>query len=371
MAKKIELHRSGTALSKNNIFAHVLHFQKNTLHLIMDRQSFLKTTLGIGGALSMPSTEAFSEGSGIIPRYLKPGDIIGITAPAGWISEEDIRPALFHIESLGYTIKTGKTIGTRYNSMSGTDEERRRDLQEMLDDDEVKAILCARGGYGIVRIIDRLDFRTFSKKPKWIIGFSDVTVLHSHINRHWGIATLHSKMCNSFPADWNKADDIQKQTIQSIFDAISGKKTKYNFTGNPSNRPGTAKGRLVGGNLKTLESIAASHSALRTNQKILFLEDTGEYKYSIDRSLWSLKRTGMLDHLAGLIIGGFKIKPDDDPDAEFVKTLEEIVLEKVGDCNFPVCFDFPVGHQKNNFALKCGVEHVLEVKSNTCSLIET
>jgi muramoyltetrapeptide carboxypeptidase len=126
----------------------------------------------------------------------------------------------------------------------------------------------------------------------------------------------------------------------------------------------------VGGNLKTLESLASSKSAVKTHQKILFLEDTGEYKYSIDRSLWSLKRAGMLDHLAGLIMGGFKIKPDDDPDAEFVKTLEEIVMEKVEDCHFPVCFDFPVGHQKNNFALKCGVEYELKVGVSSCSLNE-
>ena len=337
---------------------------------MMDRQSFLKASLGIGGSLSMLSTEAFSEGSGIIPPYLKPGDIIGITAPAGWISIEDIQPAKERIENMGYTIKMGQTIGTRFNSMSGTDEERRRDFQDMLDDDSVKAILCARGGYGIIRIIDQLDFSHFKRNPKWIIGFSDITILHCHINRHFGIASIHSKMCNSFPANWNKADELQKQTIQSIFDALAGVKMKYDFNSNSSNRTGSAKGRLVGGNLKTLESIASSHSALRTNQKILFLEDTGEYKYSIDRSLWSLKRAGMLDHLAGLIIGGFKIKPDDDPDAEFVKGLEEIVLEKVGDCNYPVCFDFPVGHQKHNMALKCGVEHVLRVGISSCSLYE-
>lgn len=336
----------------------------------MDRQSFLKTSIGLAGAMSIMPAQAFSERSGIIPPYLKPGDIIGITAPAGWISIEDIQPAKTRIELLEYGTKVGKTIGTRYNSMSATDEERRKDFQDMLDDDSVKAILCARGGYGIVRIIDQLNFTHFKKKPKWIIGFSDMTVLHSHINRIYSIPTIHSKMCNSFPEDWNKADDIQKETIQSIFDILSGVKMKYNFNGHPLNRPGIAKGKLVGGNLKTLESIAASRSSLKTNQKILFLEDTGEYKYSIDRSLWSLKRAGILDHLAGLIIGGFKIKPDDDPDAEFVKTLEEIVLEKVHDCNYPVCFDFPVGHQKNNMALKCGVEYVLDVKSDQCSLIE-
>ncbi len=326
--------------------------------------------MGLAGSLSMLPAKANAERSGIIPPYLKPGDTIGITAPAGWINSEDIQPSISRIEAMGYSIKLGKTIGTRYHSMSATDDERRADLQKMLDDSHVKAILCARGGYGVVRIIDQLDFRKFQKNPKWIIGFSDITVLHSHINRHYGIASIHSKMCNSFPEEWTKADDIQKQTIQSIFDAVAGVKMKYDFSTNPSNRPGTARGRLVGGNLKTLESIAASHSALLTNQKILFLEDTGEYKYSIDRSLWSLKRAGMLDHLAGLIIGGFKIKPDDDPDAEFVKPLEEIVLEKISDCNYPVCFDFPVGHQKNNFALKCGVEHVLRVGALECSLVD-
>ncbi|MFN5333662.1 MAG: LD-carboxypeptidase, partial [Bacteroidota bacterium] len=262
----------------------------------MNRQSFLLSVTGLAGIFPVFSKGEAMHSAGIIPPYLQKGDIIGITAPAGWINLEDVQPAITVIESLGYKVKLGKTIGTRFNSMSGTDEERRRDLQQMLDEDEVKAILCARGGYGVVRIIDQLDFNDFKKNPKWIIGFSDITILHSHINRHYGIATIHSKMCNSFPADWNKADDIQKQTIQSIFDALSGIKMKYNFTGNPSNRQGTAKGRLVGGNLKTLESIAASHSALKTNHKILFLEETGEFKYSIDRSLWSLKRAGMLDH---------------------------------------------------------------------------
>ena len=336
----------------------------------MNRQSFLLSVTGLAGLFPLFSKGEAIHSSGIIPPYLQKGDIIGITAPAGWISREDVQPAITVIERLGYKVKLGQTIGTRFNSMSGTDEERRIDFQEMLDDKEVKAILCARGGYGLVRIIDQLDFSFFQRHPKWIIGFSDITILHSHINRHYGIASIHSKMCNSFPADWNKADDMQKKTIMSIFDALSGIKMKYDFTGNPSNRPGTAKGKLVGGNLKTLESIASSESALKTRNKILFLEDTGEYLYSIDRSLWSLKRSGMLEHLSGLIIGGFKIKPDDDPDSVFGKTLEEIILEKVGDCNYPVCFDFPVGHQKNNFALKCGVEHILNVLPTNCSLKE-
>ncbi len=336
----------------------------------MDRQSFLLSVTGLAGISPLFSKGEGLHSSGIIPPYLQKGDHIGITAPAGWISREDVQPAVTLIEYLGYKVKLGKTIGTRLHSMSGSDNERRSDLQDMMDDDQVKAILFARGGYGIIRIIDSIDFRRFKKNPKWIVGFSDITILHSHINHNFGIATIHSKMCNSFPDDWNEADDVQKRTIMSIFDAMSGIKMKYDFSANPSNKPGIAKGVLVGGNLKTLESIAPGESALKTRNKILFLEDIGEYMYSIDRSLWSLKRSGMLEHLAGLIIGGFKVKPDEDPDAVFGKTLTEIVLEKTEGCFYPVCFDFPVGHQKNNFALKCGIEHTLTIQPNNCTLKE-
>jgi muramoyltetrapeptide carboxypeptidase len=168
-------------------------------------------------------------------------------------------------------------------------------------------------------------------------------------------------MCNSFPDDWSKADPIQQETILSIRDALMGKQMNYTITPNTKNRNGIATGVLLGGNLKTIESLTGSKSDIRTTNKILFVEDTGEYLYSIDRMFWNLKRSGKLDHLAGLIIGGFKIKPSEDPGEEFGKTLQDIVLEKIPDCKFPVCFDFPVGHQKNNFALKCGVIHHLTV----------
>jgi muramoyltetrapeptide carboxypeptidase len=274
------------------------------------------------------------------------------------------------LESWGFKVKQGKTIGLRDFSMAGSDEERRKDFQDMLDDDEVKAVLCARGGYGIIRIIDRINFDRFRKNPKWIIGFSDITILHSHINHHFGIATMHSKMCNSFPSNWSKAEEAQKASISSIKDALSGMKSIYSFNADSKNILGKASGILVGGNLKVLESLSGTDSALHTRNKILFLEDTGEYKYSIDRMFWNLKRSGRLEHLSGLIIGGFNIKEDDDPDAIFGKTLEEIVLEKIKDCRYPVCFNFPVGHQKNNVALKCGVEYELNVRANQCTLKE-
>lgn len=342
----------------------------------MKRKHFLKTLIPAGLVLQNPAVLNIHEedesapGSITIPPYLKQGDTIGITSPAGYTTLKDIQPAIDQIQSWGFKIKVGDTIGKRDFTFGGTDDERRADFQQMIDDASVKAILCARGGYGFVRIIDRIDFSKLKLHPKWMIGFSDITVLHSHANRNVGIATIHSKMCNSFPEDWSKAEPVQIETINSIRDVLKGIKMHYSAVPNEKNRLGTATGTLVGGNLKTLESLAGSKSDITTAGKILFVEDTGEYLYSIDRMFWNLKRSGKLDHLAGLIVGGFKVKPDDDPNEQFGKTLQEIVLEKIKDCTYPVCFDFPVGHQKNNFALKCGVKHKLQVSSSESTLTE-
>ncbi len=305
----------------------------------------------------------------LIPAYLKKGDTIGITCPGGFISIEDIQPAVKKLKEWGYEVNIGSTVGKKDFTFAGTDEERSADMQQMLDDQNIKAILCARGGYGAVRIIDKIDLKKFSAFPKWIIGFSDVTVLHSHINRHFNIATIHSKMCNSFPADWSAAEPIQIETIESINDCLSGKKMEYRANPNINNRAGNTTGQLVGGNLRTLENLAGTNSDIITKNKILFVEDTGEYLYSIDRMFWNLERTGKLAQLKGLIIGGFKAKKDDEGE-EFGKTLETIVLEKVKNYHYPVCFDFPVGHQKNNYALKCGVIHNLQVNERDVILKE-
>jgi muramoyltetrapeptide carboxypeptidase len=176
-------------------------------------------------------------------------------------------------------------------------------------------------------------------------------------------------MTNSFPDNWNTAEPIQIETIISIQDALSGKKMKYSAMPNLNNKQGAAEGILIGGNLKTIETLSGSSSDIKTDGKILFVEDTGEYLYSIDRMFWNLKRTGKLKNLKALVIGGFKIKPD-DPGEEFGKTIEEIVLEKVKSYKYPVCFDFPVGHQRNNFALKCGVRHRLNVTEKEITLTE-
>jgi muramoyltetrapeptide carboxypeptidase len=304
-----------------------------------------------------------------MPNYLLPGDPIGICCPAGNITLEEIQPAVKEIENWGFTIRIGETVGKKDFTFGGTDEERIRDMQQMLDDPTLKAILCGRGGYGSIRIIDQLDFSRFAQHPKWIIGFSDITVIHAHLSKNYQIASIHSKMCNSFPEDWNQAEPIQIDSILSIKKALAGEKMSYDLPPHPSNKAGVTEGILVGGNLKTIESLAGSKSDLSTAGNILFVEDTGEYLYSIDRMFWNLKRTGKLDLLKGLIIGGFKIKPD-DPGEEFAENLYSIVLEKLKDYHYPVCFDFPVGHQKNNYALKCGAFHRLEVNPQSVRLTE-
>jgi muramoyltetrapeptide carboxypeptidase len=237
----------------------------------------------------------------------------------------------------------------------------------MMDDREIKAILCARGGYGLVRIIDDLSFRQFKKHPKWIIGFSDITVMHSHLHNQVHVASIHSKMTNSFPSDWNLAEQIQRDSIEAIGSALLGKPMEYIVPPNPANQFGKTEGQLVGGNLRTLETLSASASDIHTKNKILFVEDTGEYLYSIDRMFWNLKRSGKLDKLAGLLIGGFNLKKEDAGE-EFGRTIEEIVMEKVPKGKYPVAFNFPVGHQRNNFPLKCGVTHHLEVNEQGCTL---
>jgi len=337
----------------------------------MNRKNFLSSVLLSGAALSNIENKRKTGDatSAIIPPYLKTGDTIGITSPAGYITVEELQPAIKQMESWGYKTRIGATIGKRDFGFGGSDQERTADMQQMMNDRTINAIMCARGGYGSVRIIDNLDFTSFQKYPKWIIGFSDITVVHSHLNRNYGIASIHSKMCNSFPEEWNKAEPIQVETILSIRQAIAGKKMSYTIPSGTMNRQGAGDGILVGGNLKTIESLAGSRSDIQTAGKILFVEDTGEYLYSLDRMFINLKRTGKLSQLKALLVGGFKIKPDDAGE-EFGRTLYEIVLEKVKEFAYPVCFEFPVGHQRNNFALKCGVMHRLEVNAISTTLKE-
>jgi muramoyltetrapeptide carboxypeptidase len=340
----------------------------------MNRKKFLSSIIAAGAAIPVLASTGIDEENDSakpisIPKYLKPGDVIGITCPAGFITDKEIQSAVGQMQNWGFNIKVGDTVNKKDFTFGGTDEERANDFQQMLNDNVVNAIMCARGGYGSIRIIDNLDFTRFVLQPKWIIGFSDITVIHSHLNRNFNIASIHSKMCNSFPDDWSKAEPAQIDSILSIKQVLVGEKMKYDVTPNTNNKTGIAEGQLIGGNLKTLESLTGSKSDIRTDGNILFVEDTGEYLYSIDRMFWNLKRTGKLSNLTGLIIGGFKAKPD-DPGEEFGKTLYDIVLEKIKEYDYPVCFDFPVGHQKENYALKCSVRHRLEVRNDEVVLKE-
>lgn len=341
----------------------------------MNRKSFLYSLITAGAAIPALGAISIAQDDDhdkplTVPKYLKPGDVIGITCPAGYITDKDIQSAVREMQKWGFKIKTGDTVNKRDFTYGGTDEERTKDFQRMLDDESIKAIMCARGGYGCIRIIDKLDFSQFAAHPKWIIGFSDATVIHAHLSRNFNIASIHSKMCNSFPDDWSKAEPIQIDSIVSIKQALVGEKMKYKVAPNAHNKLGTAEGALVGGNLSTLESLAGSRSDIKTGGKILFVEDTHEYAYAVDRLFWNYKRAGKLSNLKGLILGGFKNKPD-DPGEDFGKTLYDIVLEKIKEYDYPVCFDFPVGHQKENYALKCGMNHKLTVQTDACTLIET
>lgn len=338
----------------------------------MNRKHFLSSLLPVAAtAASLKASAAIGVAVKkiAIPPHLKPGDTVGITCPAGYIKTEAIQPAVQLMQSWGFNVKIGQTVGKRDFTMGGTDAERLADLQQMLDDPNVKAIMCARGGYGAVHIIDQLNFKRFVASPKWVIGFSDITVLHNHIHTNCHVATLHSKMCNSFPDNWSLAEPIQIETILSIKQALTGQKLTYNSPEHAANRIGSATAPLIGGNLSIVATLTGTRSDINTDGKILFLEDTGEYLYNIDRMFYNLQRSGKLEKLAGLIIGGFKVKPD-EPDDEFGRTLYEVVLDRIKNYQYPACFDFPVGHQKNNFALKCGVTHTLRVTQTGRTLTE-
>jgi muramoyltetrapeptide carboxypeptidase len=305
----------------------------------------------------------------IIPPYLHSGDTIGITCPAGDITLKEIQPSVQLIESWGFRTRIGDTVGKKDYIFGGNDDQRAADFQQMLNDPGISAILCARGGYGAVHIIDRLDFSPLTSHPKWIIGFSDITVILCHLHANLNIASIHSKMCNSFPDDWTKAEPVQAASILSIRSALSGEKMQYNPPAYAMNRMGKASGQLIGGNLKTIETLAGTRSDIDTAGKILFVEDTGEYLYSIDRMFWHLERAGKLQRLAGLVVGGFKIKPD-DPGEEYGHTIYDIVGERIKPYSFPVCFDFPVGHQLENYALRYGMQHVLDVGEGAVTLTQ-
>lgn len=290
------------------------------------------------------------------PPYLKKGDTIGIVCPAGYMAMDRVAECIRVLkEDWGYGVKPGKTVGSGSATyFSGTDEERLDDLQQMLDDDSVQAVLCARGGYGTGRIIDKLNFKKFKRQPKWIIGFSDITVLHAHLYSNYYISSLHAPMAGAF----NDAGYISRY-VQSLKAALEGRWAKYNCEPHELNRTGEAIGELVGGNLALLANIIGTESDLKTKGRILFIEDIGEYLYNVDRMFYQLKRSGKLARLSGLIIGGFTDMKDTE--RPFGKTVYELIYDIVREYDYPVCFNFPVSHGKENYALKIGAGYKLKV----------
>jgi muramoyltetrapeptide carboxypeptidase len=282
-----------------------------------------------------------------IPPYLQPGDCIAITCPSGFISTDTVLAAKSQLETWGFKVVLGATFDQSDNYFSAPDALRAQDLQRFLDDDSVHAILMGRGGYGMSRIIDQLDFSKFVVNPKWICGFSDITVLHSHIQTNFGIATIHGPMCASFTAE-----NLSKDFLKAVKSLLMGEHCTYPVPHSEHNIPGSASGILIGGNLAMLAHLTGSPSQMNARGKILFLEDIGEHLYNIDRMLYNLKRSGAFEGIIGVICGGFT--DNQDTTRPFGQSIYEILLHHFKDLGIPIIFDFPAGHIDENFPICLG-----------------
>lgn len=283
---------------------------------------------------------------------------IHITAPAKVIDKSNIDFAVDFFQKNGFEVSLAKHVLGQNNYFSGTDAERLSDFQNALDDDSIDFILCARGGYGSVRIIDQLDFEKFVAKPKLIIGFSDITVFHNHVHTHFNLPTVHATVPLNFQSN-------SKDSLDSLLNILNGQGNKYDVAPSAYNRNGLANAVVIGGNLSIIYSLIGTNSDLNTDGKILFIEDIGEAIYAIDRILYSLKKSNKLQHLAGLMIGGMtNIK---DTEIPYGKTVEELISEIVAPYNFPVCFNFPAGHIDDNRAIVFGKNGLLKVSEGGVS----
>lgn len=294
-------------------------------------------------------SQLYAQKKMIIPPYLKKGDTIAIVATARKNIDDNLKPAISWLKNWGLEVVIGKTIGLDNNQLAGTDEERAADFQTMMDNPNIKAIWCVRGGYGTVRMIDLLDWTKFKQSPKWIIGFSDVTVLHSHLN-NLGFASIHGIMPVSA-----KATEEAKESLRK---ALFGEPLQYTVPCDQMNRYGKAKGELVGGNLSILFSLLGSPSAVNCEDKILFIEDLDEYLYHIDRMMMNLKRNGCLESLKGIIVGGMTKMHDNE--IPWGKNALEIIDDVTKKYNIPIIYNFPAGHMADNHALIFGKQVTLE-----------
>ncbi|MFD0750903.1 LD-carboxypeptidase [Mucilaginibacter calamicampi] len=290
----------------------------------------------------------------IQPPYLKKGDKIAITCPAKKLPAP-MTDAVSLLQSWGLEVVLGDTVTASYHQFAGDDDLRAADMQRFIDDDSIKAIIAARGGYGTIRMIDKVDFSALQQNPKWLVGFSDITLLHSHLLTNYNLQTIHGQMPMNIP-------DASARSLQTLHKALFGGELKYEFKQNTPGINGKAKGTLTGGNLSLLIAALGSASDVDYAGKILFIEDVGEYLYSVDRMMHTLKRAGKLKNLAGLIVGGFTgVKDNDIP---FGQTVPQIVMDVVAGYNYPVCFDFPAGHIPDNCALVMGATLNLSVNQD-------
>ncbi|MBS1625844.1 MAG: LD-carboxypeptidase [Bacteroidetes bacterium] len=293
------------------------------------------------------------------PPYLRAGDIIVILSTARRVTIEEITPAIGLFESWGLKVRLGKTIGLVHHQFAGTDAEREADLQAAVSDPDVRAIICARGGYGSVRMMDNIDWTGLLTHPKWFCGFSDMTYIHVHLNQTLGVQTLHSTVPVFFPKNTPGA-------IETLRKQLFGEEVVFSFPANPLNRKGATKGVMIGGNLSILYSITGTKSGFNTAGKILYLEDIDEYLYHVDRMMMNLKRSGKLHDLAGLVVGGLTDMKDNT--IPFGMTAEEIIREHVERYDFPVCFDFPAGHIADNNTIVLGKMTRMEVGENNVTV---
>ncbi|MFA6246003.1 MAG: LD-carboxypeptidase [Mucilaginibacter sp.] len=286
--------------------------------------------------------------------YLKKGDKVAITCPAKKLPIP-MTDAVNLLTGWGLEVVLGDTVNASYHQFAGDDAFRAADLQRFIDDDSIKAIICARGGYGTIRMVDIVDFSPLQTNPKWLIGFSDITLLHAHVIANYNLPCIHGQMPLNIP-------DASAYSLETLRMALFGDELAYNIAPNALNRPGECSGMLIGGNLSLLIAVSGSVSDMDYSGKVLFIEDVGEYLYAIDRMLRALKRAGKLKNLTGLIVGGFTDLKDNE--IPFGQTLPQIVMDVVAEYNYPVCFDFPAGHIPNNCSLILGKKLNLSVKTS-------
>jgi len=300
----------------------------------------------------------------IQPPYLKAGDTVAIVAPSGILKhrEREINQAVALLKSWGLHAIVGKHVFNKAHHFAGTDEERCEDLQNAMDDPKISAIWCARGGYGTVRILDQLDYTKFKKKPKWVIGYSDITALHNQLHNE-GIQSLHALMCVSLTKDISEV----KASVETFKSTLFGSPVNYTLEGSTYNRIGEASGQLVGGNLTILHTMLGSKTSIDTSGKILFIEEIGEYKYHIDRMLQSLKRAGYFENCKGVIVGDMSRMRKNT--TLWGTSIEQLILDALAEYDFPITFNMPAGHEKDNRALVFGKEIQLTVGSSQSSVL--